>query len=63
MITSLESRFCGDSGKRVLGVFASQQRRTDMAEIHLGGLVLIFEDDTALMEWLDAHADEVREED
>ena len=34
-----------------------------MAEIHLGGLVFIFEDDTALMEWLDAHGDEVREED
>ncbi len=33
-----------------------------MAEIHLNGLVFVFEDDTALIEWLDAHADEMYEE-
>ncbi len=33
-----------------------------MTEIHVNGLVFVFEDDTALIEWLDANADEVYEE-
>lgn len=33
-----------------------------MAEVHVNGLVFVFYDDDALMEWLDAHADDVREE-
>lgn len=33
-----------------------------MVEVHLNGLIFVFDDDTALMEWLDAHAIEVREE-
>lgn len=33
-----------------------------MVEIHIGGLVYVFSDSTDLMEWLDEHADEVREE-
>lgn len=33
-----------------------------MAEIYLNGLVFVFYDDDELMEWLDANADEVREE-
>lgn len=36
--------------------------RLSMAEIYLNGLVFVFYDDDELMEWLDANADEVREE-
>ena len=31
-------------------------------EVHVNGLVFVFHSDTALMEWLDAHADEMYEE-
>lgn len=34
----------------------------DMTEIHVNGLVFVFNDDIALIEWLDAHADEMYEE-
>ena len=34
----------------------------NMTEIRLNGLVFVFNDDTALIEWLDAHADEMYEE-
>ena len=37
-------------------------RRNEMTEVCVNGLVFVFYDDDALMEWLDAHADEVREE-
>lgn len=33
-----------------------------MVEVHLNGLIFVFDDDTPLMEWMDAHAVEVREE-
>ena len=33
-----------------------------MTEVHVNGLVFVFYDDDVLMEWLDAHADDVREE-
>lgn len=38
------------------------KRRNEMTEVCVNGLVFVFYDDDALMEWLDAHADEVREE-
>ena len=31
-------------------------------EVHVNGLVFVFHSDTALMEWLNAHADEMYEE-
>lgn len=34
-----------------------------MIEIKLNGLVYVFEDDMKVIEWLDANADDVREED
>ena len=40
----------------------SMRRRIEMAEVHLNGLVFVFYDDDVLMEWLDANADEVRED-
>lgn len=34
-----------------------------MTEVHVNGLIFVFYDNDELMEWLDEHADEVREED
>ena len=42
--------------------YIRSMRRIEMAEVHLNGLVFVFYDDDALMEWLDANADEVRED-
>lgn len=33
-----------------------------MAEVELNGLIYIFEDDMKLIDWLDANADDVRED-
>ena len=33
-----------------------------MAEVELNGLVYVFEDDMKLIDWLDANADELRED-
>mgnify|MGYP001337899924 CR=1 FL=1 len=33
-----------------------------MAEVHLNGLIFVFYNEDELMKWLDAHADDVREE-
>lgn len=33
-----------------------------MTEIHLNGLVFVFYSNDELIEWMDAYADEVREE-
>ena len=39
-----------------------QVKEAKPTEVHICGLVFVFHDDTALIEWLDAHADEMYEE-
>ena len=40
----------------------SMRRKINMTEIHLNGLVFVFYSNDELIEWMDAYADEVREE-
>ena len=48
--------------KKVPQLQREQVKEAKPTEVHICGLVFVFHDDTALIKWLDAHADEMYEE-
>ena len=48
--------------KKVPQLQREQVKEAKPTEVHICGLVFVFHSDTALMEWLNAHADEMYEE-